>query len=123
MNILTVLLLPDISVIEEANWLTLEDDLRDVEGVPKDKFDAVLCFGNSFAHLPDFEGDLTPHRMAIKQFKSMIKPGGIFLIDHRNYDAILETGYVPHGKNVFYAVSFSNSIFTTSRVLCDDADS
>lgn len=45
-------LLPCAAVIEEANWLTLEKDLEK----PGDGFDAVICLGNSFAHLPDFKG-------------------------------------------------------------------
>ena len=48
----------DSWVIEEANWLTLTDDLEFL----KDGFDAVVCLGNSFAHLPDFEGDLRNQR-------------------------------------------------------------
>lgn len=40
------------SVIEEANWLTLPEDVQK----PGDGFDAVICLGNSFAHLPDFKG-------------------------------------------------------------------
>lgn len=42
------------SVIEEANWLTLAEDVQK----PGDGFDAVICLGNSFAHLPDFKGGL-----------------------------------------------------------------
>lgn len=41
------------TVIEEANWLTLAQDLKK----PGDGFDAVICLGNSFAHLPDFKGE------------------------------------------------------------------
>lgn len=44
-------------VIEEANWLTLTDD---VEG--SESFDAVVCLGNSFAHLPDMSGDQSEHK-------------------------------------------------------------
>ncbi|KAL3217925.1 hypothetical protein MRX96_031854 [Rhipicephalus microplus] len=37
-------------VIEEANWLTLPDDIvKPASG----GFDAVICLGNSFSHLPD----------------------------------------------------------------------
>lgn len=43
-----------ISVIEEANWVTLYDDLEDIVG---NGFDAVICLGNSFAHLLDNYGD------------------------------------------------------------------
>lgn len=57
-------------MIEEANWLTLPDDL-DACGINpqgstgadnRDGFDTVLCLGNSFAHLPDFVGDQRDQR-------------------------------------------------------------
>ena len=61
-------------MVDEANWLTLEDDLSDIEIKPG-TFDAVLCLGNSFAHLPDFEGDQSKQRLAIDNFIKMAKPG------------------------------------------------
>lgn len=89
-------------VIEEANWLTLKDDIDGFEeNWPKDGFDAVICLGNSFAHLPDFEGQLANQKKALENFISLIKPGGFLLIDHRNYDEILATGKVP-SKNIYY---------------------
>jgi glycine N-methyltransferase len=45
-------------VIEEANWLTLTDD------IPGQTFDAVICLGNSFAHMPDTTGDQSGIRYA-----------------------------------------------------------
>jgi hypothetical protein len=47
-------LLPPTLVIEEANWLTLLDDTAEIFG---DGFDAVICLGNSFSHMPDTSGD------------------------------------------------------------------
>uniref|UniRef100_A0A8C6LV29 Glycine N-methyltransferase n=1 Tax=Nothobranchius furzeri TaxID=105023 RepID=A0A8C6LV29_NOTFU len=47
-----VLLPSPSTVIEEANWLTLPEDVQK----PGGGFDAVICLGNSFAHLPDFKG-------------------------------------------------------------------
>lgn len=88
-------------VIEEANWLTLTDDLEGVPEMPPGGFDAVMCLGNSFAHLPDFEGANLKQRMALQNFRDMVKPGGILLVDHRNYDDIITTGSVP-AKNVYY---------------------
>uniref|UniRef100_A0A8C7AXM4 Glycine N-methyltransferase n=1 Tax=Neovison vison TaxID=452646 RepID=A0A8C7AXM4_NEOVI len=41
-------------VIEEANWMTLD---KDVPQPPGGGFDAVICLGNSFAHLPDCKGE------------------------------------------------------------------
>ena len=89
-----------VSVIEEGNWLHLRDDIHEV---PENGYDAIICMGNSFAHLPDFHGDQREHKLAIENFYSLIKPGGILLIDHRNYDHILDHGFAPH-KNLYYNV-------------------
>lgn len=86
-------------VIEEANWLTLEDDMDD--SVPEEGYDAIICMGNSFAHLPDYHGDNRDHVTAIKQFYNLLKPGGVLVIDHRNYDYILDYGKAP-SHNIYY---------------------
>ncbi|XP_065257138.1 glycine N-methyltransferase isoform X2 [Emys orbicularis] len=83
-------------VIEEANWLTLDKDVQK----PGDGFDAVICLGNSFAHLPDFKG-------------------GLMVIDHRNYDYILATGCAPPGKNIYYKSDLTKDI-TTSVLLVNN---
>lgn len=41
-------------MIDEANWLTLPNDIAEILG---DGFDAVICLGNSFSHMPDTTGD------------------------------------------------------------------
>lgn len=88
-------------MIEEGNWLALHD--ADIEK-PGEGFDAIICMGNSFAHLPDFEGDQSNHHTAIQNFKEFLRPGGILLIDHRNYDHIVHGGKAPM-KNIYYQVS------------------
>lgn len=50
------------TVIEEANWLTLQND---VNHVLKDGFDAVICLGNSFAHMMDSFGDQREQKLVI----------------------------------------------------------
>ena len=93
------------SVIEEANWLTLEDDVRHmVDVVTGTRFDAVVCLGNSLSALPDFEGGQSKHRRALSNFWALVRPGGLLLVDHRNYDGILETGVFP-SSNIYYDVS------------------
>ena len=89
------------TVIEKANWLTLPQDLRRIDGLPKAGFDVVLCLGNSFAHLPDFDGTKRKQRLTLSNLFLMVKPGGILVVDHRNYDVILDTGSVPV-HNVYY---------------------
>lgn len=96
-------------IIEEGNWLTLVEDLAHVKGIPNNGFDAVICLGNSFAHMPDFAGDLSNQKSALKNFMHLVKPGGILVIDHRNYDEILATGLVP-AKNVYYNSQHIKSI-------------
>jgi glycine N-methyltransferase len=88
-------------VIEEANWTTLPDD---IVKPPTGGFDALICLGNSFAHLCDYRGDKFNIKLAIRNFYEMLKPGGYLLIDHRNYDYILDTGNSP-AKNIYYTVS------------------
>lgn len=49
-------------------------------------------------------GDQSDQKLALQNIASMVKPGGILIIDHRNYDYILETGRAPQGKNIYYKV-------------------
>lgn len=49
-------------------------------------------------------GDQSDHRLALKNIASMVRPGGLLVIDHRNYDHILSTGCAPPGKNIYYKV-------------------
>lgn len=94
--------------IEEANWLTLQEHITP----PEDGFDALICMGNSFAHLHANNGDQTDQRRSIENFYSMLKPGGILVIDHRNYDYILKNGSAP-SKNIYYNSSHIKDIKTS----------
>jgi hypothetical protein len=47
------------TVIDEANWLTLPNDIAEILG---NGFDAVICLGNSFSHMPDTTGDCQNQR-------------------------------------------------------------
>ena len=76
--------------------------------VPQEGYDAIICMGNSFAHLPDYHGDNRDHVTAIKQFYNLLKLGGILVIDHRNYDFILDHGKAP-SHNIYYDVC--NSLY------------
>lgn len=92
-------------VIEEANWLTLYDDIEHLIG---NGFDAVICLGNSFAHMLDNYGDQREQKLAIANFERCVRPGGLLFIDHRNYDSMISTGSTPV-KNIYYNVSRSNT--------------
>lgn len=58
-NIRIILMFWIVTVIEEANWLTLASDISHLIG---EGFDAVICLGNSFAHMPDTFDDQREQR-------------------------------------------------------------
>ena len=83
--------------------------------------------GNSFAHLPDFHGDRRDHKKCFENFRDAVKPGGLFIIDHRpdlsgegrvlsftyrNYDYILANGKAP-SNNIYYNSSHIKDIKTS----------
>lgn len=73
-----------------VDWLKLKDEFG--EGA----FDAVICLGNAFTHLFEHEA----RRDALAAIYAVLKPGGIIVIDHRNYDSILDQGY--NSKHQYY---------------------
>lgn len=73
----------------QADWRWLN---RDVHG----KYDAIICLGNSFTHL-FHEND---RRKALAEFYSALRHDGILILDHRNYDAILDEGF--KSKHTYY---------------------
>jgi glycine/sarcosine N-methyltransferase len=65
----------------QADWRFLN---RDIHG----EFDAVICLGNSFTHLFR-ERD---RRKALAEYYAVLKHNGILILDHRNYDRLLDGG-------------------------------
>ena len=72
-----------------ADWRWLN---RDITG----RFDAIICLGNSFTHL-FAERD---RRKALAEFYAALKHDGVLILDQRNYDAILDSGF--SSKHVYY---------------------
>jgi glycine/sarcosine N-methyltransferase len=73
----------------QADWRWLN---KDIHG----KFDAVICLGNSFTHLFDERA----RRRALAEFYAALKHDGILILDHRNYDGILDVGF--KSKHKYY---------------------
>lgn len=55
---------------------------------PAGAFDALLCLGNSIPHILN-ELDLLN---ALYDFAAVLKPGGLLLLQNRNFDAVLQNG-------------------------------
>jgi SAM-dependent methyltransferase len=65
-----------------ADWRRLNRDVHE-------KFDAVICLGNSFTHLFN-ERD---RRKALAEFYTMLAHDGVLILDQRNYDHMLDHGF------------------------------
>lgn len=72
-----------------ADWRTLSED---IDGT----YDAILCLGNAFTHLFSEEERV----QALGQFRKVLRPGGLLVLDQRNYDSMLDDGY--SSKHQFY---------------------
>jgi SAM-dependent methyltransferase len=70
--------------LSEVEGVAEEPALSPVEGV-SGQFDAVLCLGNSLPHALGAEdlGD------ALTDFAAVLRPGGLLLIQNRNFDAVM----------------------------------
>lgn len=72
-----------------ADWRWLSRDIHN-------KFDAVICLGNSLTHLFS-EQD---RRKALAEFYTALVHDGILILDQRNYDGIMDRGFT--SKHIFY---------------------
>jgi SAM-dependent methyltransferase len=73
----------------QADWRMLN---KDVHG----KYDAVICLGNSFTHIFN-ERD---RRKALAEFYAALRHDGVLILDQRNYDSILDSGF--SSKHTYY---------------------
>jgi len=73
----------------QADWRWLNRDIHQ-------KFDAIICLGNSFTHLFD-END---RRKTLAEFYAALRHDGILVLDQRNYDTLLDHGY--SNKHTYY---------------------
>lgn len=68
---------------------TVHSDWRWLSRDIKERFDAIICLGNSFTHLFS-ERD---RRKALAEIYAVLKHNGILILDQRNYDGILDNGF------------------------------
>ncbi|MEX0778502.1 MAG: methyltransferase domain-containing protein [Balneolales bacterium] len=73
----------------QADWRWLNQDING-------RFDSVICLANSLTHLFS-EHD---RRKALAEFYSALTHDGVLIIDHRNYDSILDNGF--SSKHSYY---------------------
>jgi len=75
---------------------TVHADWRWLNRNVHEKFDAIICLGNSFTHL--FSDN--DRRKTLAEFYAALKHDGILILDQRNYDEILDSGF--SSKHTYY---------------------
>lgn len=75
---------------------TIQADWRWLNKSISGRFDAIICLGNSFTHLFS-END---RRKALAEYYAALRHDGILIIDQRNYDSILDSGF--SSKHSYY---------------------
>ena len=69
-------------VFKPAGFMQLAEAFTDEASFP---FDMLICLGNSLPHLTT-EGDL---RQALADFHACLRPGGLLILQNRNFDAVM----------------------------------
>merc|ERR1711916_250543 len=75
---------------------TIHADWRWLTRHVHEKYDAIICLGNSFTHLFS-ERD---RRRALAEFYAVLRHDGFLVLDQRNYDSILDEGF--RSKHTYY---------------------
>ena len=91
-----------VSIIE-AEWSSLNQAFSEGR-----QFDAVICLGNAFTHLFE-ERERTN---LLSQVYSLLKSGGIAVIDQRNYDTMLDQGF--SSKHAYYYLGDTVDVYPIS---------
>ncbi|MCH8741554.1 class I SAM-dependent methyltransferase [Patescibacteria group bacterium] len=79
--------------VTKLDWRELDKEIE------KESFDAVLSLGNSLTYLFIQSDQIT----VLKQFRSILRPGGILIIDERNYQYILDNRKEILKGNFYYS--------------------
>jgi glycine/sarcosine N-methyltransferase len=75
--------------VEQSAW----QDLRPLS-VPR--YDAVICLGSSIPH-----AGVEERRALLRRIHELLLPGGVLLVDHRNFDYIVAHQAMPPGRSVY----------------------
>ena len=90
-----------------SDWRAMADRVGD-------GFDAVVCLGSSFPHLFGAED----RSAALASFRAALKPGGLLIVDHRNFDAIRAHRYRSSGRYYYCGKGVEVSIDHIDPNLC-----
>lgn len=88
--------------VEQLSW----DELRPLSAP---RYDAVICLGSSMPH-----AGAVQRRALLRRVHDLLAVGGVLLVDHRNFDYIVEHQQMPPGRSV-YAGNVEVSLVASDR--------
>jgi glycine/sarcosine N-methyltransferase len=97
----------DIAV-ECCDWLDL--DPREL-GI----FDAVLCLGSSLCHVFGEQARIA----VLERFRALLSPGGVLIVDQRNFQAILGGHFTPSGRYYYCGNTVNVRLGEVNERVCE----
>lgn len=90
-------------------------DWNDLDPVRLGTFDAVLCLGSSLCHVFAEHERLT----VLQRFHSLLRPGGLLIVDQRNFQAILEGHFKSSGRYYYCGQTAQVTLGEVNDQLCE----
>jgi glycine/sarcosine N-methyltransferase len=94
--------------IHHLDWRALDPQILGT-------FDALLCLGSSFCHVFDSDDRID----ILRGFRRMLRPGGLLLIDQRNFQAILAGRFSSSGRYYYCGKTARVTIGELDESLCE----
>ncbi|MGV8920134.1 MAG: class I SAM-dependent methyltransferase [Pseudomonas sp.] len=94
--------------VRQCDWLDLDSRVLGT-------FDAVVCLGSSLCHVFD---EQTRHQV-LKRFHSLLKPGGLLIVDQRNFQAIRAGKFKSTGQYYYCGTSAKVGVGEVTDEVCE----
>jgi glycine/sarcosine N-methyltransferase len=94
--------------LHQCDWLDLDSQKLGT-------FDALVCLGSSLCHVFDQE----IRHQVLKRFRSLLKPGGLLIVDQRNFQAIRSGRFKSSGRYYYCGKTAHVGLGEVSDDLCE----
>jgi len=94
--------------IRQSDWLDLDHRILGT-------FDAVVCLGSSLCHIFDAE----VRHQVLKRFRSLLKPGGLLIVDQRNFQAIRAGRFKSSGRYYYCGTTARVTVGEVTDQVCE----
>ncbi|MGY2373987.1 class I SAM-dependent methyltransferase [Pseudomonas sp. SDO524_S393] len=98
--------------------LTIQSHYRDwlaLDPLELGRFDAVVCLGSSLCHVFDAHTRIR----VLEKFRALLKPGGVLIVDQRNFFAIRAGNFQSSGNYYYCGTTASVSLGRVDQRVCE----